>query len=131
MLETAKHSLTRSYQFGSIGIPVRNLQNYGFHYGFLNLRILGSVCSRTKKEKKKKSVGGPADSLRTELGCYVSSTEPELNRHAEYAVRIRRLRMRRSPRMTPGPGMVTGRVLRPPPASFLPFCPVAGPPGAR
>ena len=79
MLETAKHSLTRPYQFHWIGIPVRNLQNYGFHYGFLNLRILGSVCSRTKKEKKKKSVGRPADSLctRTRLLRFVHRTGAE------------------------------------------------------
>jgi hypothetical protein len=54
VLETTKHSLTRSYQFGSIGIPVRNLQNYGFHYGFLQPSDCGLryfVCCRTKKEK--------------------------------------------------------------------------------
>ena len=40
------------------GVPVRNLQNYGFR----NLRIVESVCSRTRK---KKSIAGHVDSLRT------------------------------------------------------------------
>jgi hypothetical protein len=54
---------------------VRNLQNCGFR----NLRIVESVCSRTKKEKKKKPVGGPAKFLLTgiRLSRFVHRTGTE------------------------------------------------------
>ena len=67
MLETTKGTPNRSYRIPRIGIPVRNLRNYGIYYGMRNPRIVQSVCCRTRRGQSASNKRTSVDSAPTAI----------------------------------------------------------------